>query len=102
MQTSTSHQAKVLESIYYAIDELNADWPADRPKIAKDPQTVLYGRAGALDSLALVNLIAAVEDRLAQNHGLRVKLDDDQAVAQPASPFKTVQSLAAYISGRLQ
>lgn len=91
----------VVEAIYRAIDEVNAILPEER-KLIKSEETALYGREGSLDSLGLVNLIVAVERCLADEFGLKLKLDDEETVSHHSSPFISVRALAAYITSRLE
>src|SRR5262249_58030703 len=91
---------RVLEAVYRAIDEVNLQLPADR-RLKKSSETALFGRAGSLDSLGLVNLIVAVEQAVEDELGASVTLADEKAMSQNASPFRTVGSLAAYVQRQL-
>ena len=91
---------KVLNVIYEAIDELNAENP-DRPAIEKQPGTILFGRGGCLDSLSLVNLIVSVEALLDSVFDVSVTLADEKAMSLSHNPFKTVERLAEYAQGRM-
>ncbi|MGE0392372.1 MAG: hypothetical protein AB7I25_03950 [Vicinamibacterales bacterium] len=86
---------QVLQSIYRAIDELNALRP-DRP-LGKSPDTVLFGERGQLDSLGLVSLIFGVESQIGTDFSTPISLADDRAMSRRASPFRTVATLAAYV-----
>lgn len=92
---------KITEAIYNAIDEVNAEFPADR-QLAKSEKTVLFGKSGKLDSLGLVNLIVATEQQLEEVFGVSLTLADEKALSQKKSPFATVGALADYISIRLK
>ena len=59
--------------------------------------TVLYGAEAVLDSLGLVNVIAAAEDMLLDTFDTEVWLTDERALAQAESPYRTVGSLSRYI-----
>jgi acyl carrier protein len=61
-------------------------------------KTALFGPEGILDSLGLVALIVDVEEAIAERSGVAITLGDDRAVSQRSSPFRTVGSLAEYIS----
>ena len=87
---------RVLEIVYRAIDEINPGLPGER-RLKKAPETALFGRAGALDSLGLVNLIVAVEQAVEDELGVSVALADEKAMSQSASPFRTVGTLAEYV-----
>ncbi len=73
------------------------------PNILSDvnDDTVLFGIGGVLDSLGLVNLIVAVEQRLEDELGTVVVLADEKAMAQKNSPFRTVATLVDYIAQQL-
>jgi acyl carrier protein len=86
---------RVLTAIYEAIDEVNALRPATQ-QLPKTPDTILMGEGGRLDSLGLVNLVVAAEQRLQDAFGARVTLASDRAMSQRNSPFRTVRSLAEF------
>lgn len=60
-------------------------------------ETALYGAEAVLDSLGLVNVIAAVEDMLIDTFDTEIWLTDERALAQAESPYRTVGSLSRYI-----
>lgn len=55
-----------------------------------------FGPASPLDSLGLVALLLDIEEAL-QERGCAVVLSDERAVSQKRSPFRSVESLVAYI-----
>jgi acyl carrier protein len=55
-----------------------------------------FGPGSPLDSLGLVALLMDIEEAL-QARGCDVVLSDDRAMSQKRSPFRTVQTLVAYI-----
>ncbi len=59
--------------------------------------TSLLGSQSEFDSLAFVQLIVEVEQRLASNLGMVLSLTDERAMSQRHSPFLTVRSLVEYI-----
>jgi acyl carrier protein len=59
-----------------AIDAVNELLPDDRP-LSKSPNTVLLGETGELDSMGFVNLVAAVEEQLEKQCGIRYALVDE-------------------------
>jgi len=65
---------------------------------ATNPEGVIFGVDGALDSLALVGFLADLEYRLSEEFGGRYMLASDQAMSRSRSPFRDVDSLTAYIS----
>ena len=62
----------------------------------------LYGEGGALDSMALVNLIADIEEAVAESYKANIVLADDKAMSAQRSPFRTVDSLIDTILERIQ
>jgi acyl carrier protein len=61
----------------------------------------LYGEDGPLDSMALVNLIADVEDAVAEKFDATITLADDRAMSAKSSPFRSVASLTEAIIERM-
>ncbi len=86
--------------VYRAIDDVNRQLPPDA-QLPKVRGTVLLGENGRLDSLGVVNLIVATEQRLEEETGLAVSLVTDQAFSEKTSPFNTVETLIGYISSVL-
>ena len=92
---------RILKTIFDAIDEVNEQLP-EGGKVEKRVDTVLYDRNGRLDSLRLVTLIVATEERIEEEFDIVVVLADEKAVTRGRSPFRTVKSFAEYIAGRLE
>jgi hypothetical protein len=88
-------KAGIVECLYAALDELNEVVPPAQ-RLAKSPDTVLFGADGKLDSFGLVNLIVIAERVLEDRLGVTVTLANDQAMSIKNSPFRTVDSLADY------
>ena len=91
----------VLASIYRAIDWINEELPADQ-KIIKAPETRLLGPQSVLDSMRLVTLIVTTEREIEEAFGVALTLADERALSMKASPFRSVASLADYISGLIR
>ena len=87
---------QILKLIYAAISEINQQLD-EHQQILLEPDSVLFGANGALDSLGLVSLILDIEERIADEYGKTVTLADDRAMSQRNSPFRTATSLADYI-----
>lgn len=58
---------------------------------------LIFGGAGPLDSLGLVNYLADLEFRISQQFGRDVLLASDQAMSRSRSPFRDADSLVAYL-----
>jgi D-alanine--poly(phosphoribitol) ligase subunit 2 len=92
-----SNQERILRAIYNAVEEVNEQLPRGAT-LDKSPETILFGKSGKLDSLALVGLIVAVEQNIQEEFGTAVTLADERALSQKNSPFKTIATLSEYIS----
>jgi acyl carrier protein len=62
-----------------------------------EPATPLLGRNGILDSMGLVSVVVAIEQKLNDDHGAEITLMDDRAMSQPRSPFRNAEAMADYI-----
>ena len=87
---------KVYAVVCNVIDEINEQHP-DNPKIKTEPENVLFGIGGALDSLGLVNLIVAIEQSIEDEFDINISLANEKAMSQRSSPFRTIDSLTKYI-----
>ena len=67
-----------------------------------DRFSALYGNNGPIDSMALVNLIADLEDALADKYDASITLADEKAMSARNSPFKDVRSLAQAVIERIE
>ena len=91
---------KILAAIYSAIDELN-EMREPGNRIAKAPNTILSAADGALDSLALVNLIVAVETNIEKSLGRILTLTDDLDSNAGTRAFHDVASLQSHVAALL-
>ena len=65
---------------------------------AIDEATRLFGAGGLLDSLGLVTVVLDVEQEVNARLSTSITVADDRAMSQSRSPFRTVGSLADYIT----
>ena len=68
---------------------------------APTTETALYGQGGALDSMALVNLIADIEEALAEQFDASIALADEKAMSAKNSPYRSVSSLTDAVIERM-
>ncbi len=88
---------RIRQVVFKALDDLNRQRPRDQ-RLEKSPDTILFDpRAGALDSLGLVNLVVAVELHLEEDLGVTISLVDQMA-SQTGAPFRSVSSLVDFIA----
>jgi len=88
---------QALQLVYDAIDAVNPQLPRSR-RLAKSPDTIIVGPSGSLDSLGIVNLVIALEERASETIGAAVRLFDDTAFIDAAGPFRSVDSLARHLA----
>lgn len=86
-----------MQAIYRAVDATNEERPKGKA-LEKSPQTALFGKGGGLDSLGLVSFIVEVEQQVEEALGVSITLADERAMSQQQSPFRTIESLARYVS----
>jgi acyl carrier protein len=87
----------IVESILLIKDEIGVTVP---PRLQAD--TALFGIEGFLDSMALVTLVIALEQGIAEKFGVSVTLADAHAISQEPSPYSTISALAEYALLRMQ
>lgn len=66
------------------------------------PETELFGGNEGLDSLSLVSLIIQLEASISESFGKTVTLVDDKAMSMRNSPFRTLGTLTAFVTERLE
>jgi acyl carrier protein len=87
----------VLKVIYQSISDLNVQLPQEQ-RVEKSPHAVLFGAGGKLDSLGLANFIVMAEQKLYDSLGLRINLTEDDPFSPNTGHFRTIESLANYVS----
>jgi len=90
-------QKEMIRLIFDAIEEMNEYLP-DEEQLEMSSETVLFGEEARLDSIGLVDLIVAIEQRIDDALGVSVALADEKAVSLDNSPYRTVKTLANYAS----
>jgi len=88
---------KVVQALFSAVDEVNRLLPPE-DRLNKSTDVVLYGESGKLDSLGLVNLIVAVEEKVEEEFGVRITLVSDEVMSQENNAFETLGTLIRYVS----
>ena len=96
MPDRTAIEVLILESVKM----LAEDFELDALK-APTTETALYGQGGALDSMALVNLIADIEEALAEQFDASIALADEKAMSAKNSPYRSVSSLTDAVIERM-
>ena len=83
----------VLQSLDTVLEDQGIELP-DTP----NEDTALLGRGSVLDSLALVNLLLDIEQTVNEQLGSSITLANEQALSMRQSPFRTVRTLADYVT----
>ena len=92
---------KVLEALLSAVQEINLQLPDDG-RLEPSPDAVIFGESGKLDSLMLVSLIVAVEQKIQERLGRQILLSDERTLAAVPSPFRTIAALSEHIVALLR
>jgi len=87
---------EIIQAIFEAINDINKQTTKDK-RLAKSEDTKLYGGDGPLDSLGLVNLIVATEQRLESLCGLSISLAEESVLDEDENRFETVASMADFV-----
>ena len=95
------NEEDLLQAIHGAVDDVN-DLLPDEAKLTKSMNERLVGESAKLDSLRLVQLISALEQRVEQNVGAIITLADERAMSQAQSPFRTIGTLMDYTRSLLE
>lgn len=92
-----STNQEVAQLIYIALKELGAE--LNKPElVSPTPDLRLLGSNSPLDSMALVSLIADLENRVAESFGVDVVIADERAMSAIRSPFRSIEALTEHIT----
>lgn len=91
---------RITQAVFSALDIVNQQLPKDE-QIEKKQDAALFYTSGGLDSLGIINLVMAIEERIRQDFGVNITLADEKALSSEDSPFRTVGTLINYISSLL-
>ncbi len=87
---------KLKEAIFGAIDEINRQLTSEQ-RLEKSMDTILLGSLGKLDSLGLVNLIVATEQKVEEGFSVTISLADNETIFQEDGPLKTVGTFFEHV-----
>jgi acyl carrier protein len=94
--SAETRRDRVVQLLFRVIDDLNQNLPREG-RLLKSIDTPLFGEESLLDSLGLVNLIVAAEDKIQEEFNATITIADERVVLQQRTPFRTVETLANYI-----
>ena len=87
--------------VYAGLDELGPLMRRGR-SLEKSPSTIIMDSGTGLDSLAFINLVASIEQKLEQGYGVTLMLTQAESGGRGENPFATVESIVSYIEFLLQ
>ena len=96
-----SDSKKILKLIFQLVDELNERLPEEE-RLEKSKKTPLTGESAKLDSLKLVSLIVAAEQKVQEEFNATVTIANERILDPKESPLRTIETLADYISMLVQ
>jgi len=99
MTLPSSHDG-VLSMVYEAVARTNEDLEPEL-RIEARPDEMLMGPGAKLDSLGFVSLILEIEALAHERLGVMLELVNDRALSQERSPFRTLESLVAYVEASM-
>jgi D-alanine--poly(phosphoribitol) ligase subunit 2 len=99
MTLPSSHDG-VLSMVYEAVARTNEDLEPEL-RIEARPDEMLMGPEAKLDSLGFVSLILEIEALARERLGVTLELVNDRALSQERSPFRTLESLVAYVEASI-
>ena len=91
-----TREKAIEQLIFSSVEDVNKEFPKEK-RLRKATDTVLFGGSCDLDSLGLVTLLAAIEQRIEDELGISITLADERAMSQKYSPFRTIGTLKDYI-----
>ena len=80
-----------------AIKEINEDIKIKELKNIQDNTPIFE----LLDSMAVLDLVLEIEDRLQQKYSRYIQIADDKTMDALHSPFKTFKTLLSYIEDKV-
>jgi acyl carrier protein len=87
---------RIIQVIFDAVDEVNEYLPKHQ-KIDKTMDTILIDELSQVDSLALVNLMATIEQKVEDEYAVAINLTDGDLLSQINNPFENIGTLADHI-----
>jgi len=80
-----------------AIKEINKELEIEELKEIKDDTPIFE----LLDSMAILDLVLEIEDRLQQKYSRYIQIADDKTMDALNSPFKTFKTLLDYVESKV-
>lgn len=94
-------QEELQTLVIHCVRALAEDFEIDELRAAT-AESELFGATGPLDSMALVNLIADIEDAVQEQFEIVFALADEKAMSAKNSPFLNVSTLTQAVLERIK
>lgn len=95
------YMAQTIDIIFKALEDINRQRP-ENDQLELHPDTPIVGAKSRLDSLALVILIVAVEQHVADDLGAKIVLSEDRTLAEADTVLADVSALARHVDTLIQ
>jgi hypothetical protein len=95
-----TRRERITCAVYESVDDLNGQLPRSQ-RLVKAPGTPILGPGATLDSLGLVNLIAATRQKVEEVFGARLTLADGDFLAAGTQRVSTLDGFIDYIESAL-
>jgi acyl carrier protein len=92
---------RILSIVFSTVEAINPQLAADQ-RLGKQPETVLIGEKGVLDSLGFINFLTSLEANLSESLGKPIKLLDESLMVDTDGPYRTIGSLVNYVATQLK
>lgn len=92
---------QIIGLITAALEELNQLMQPEK-RVVISPDIEFSGSHGALDSMALVNLVVILEDLVYSKYNVEISLAGEQLSTQKSNPFQNMQSLSEHLLKLIQ
>ncbi|MBL9201283.1 MAG: acyl carrier protein [Opitutaceae bacterium] len=86
----------ILAVVRDAVAEIN-ELRSAAEQIGSAEETVLLGESGGLDSLGVINLVSAIEERLAKRYGVAITIPAGGETTGQGDPWRNVGALTDFL-----
>jgi hypothetical protein len=92
---------EIARAVWGAVDDVNGQLPRSK-RLAKSADTQVLGPGATLDSLGLVNFIAAVQQRIESASGVRLTLVDGEFLIGDPGRVVTLDGFVDHVEATLE
>jgi acyl carrier protein len=95
-----SRRDQIIEILFGVIEQLNLQLPSEE-RLSVSEDTIIMGPRATLDSLGLVNLIVAAENKLQSSVSPDINLTDAVTAGGSQPTFSTLGDLAKFVARQI-